>query len=100
VCRELDADGLVFGVSRNVAFEEKSTVLQGGDLVLLYTDGITEAQNPQGEFFGTDRLCRVFAAQGANTPQEIIDAIVEELRIFRHGRFFADDISMVVLKVL
>jgi PAS domain S-box-containing protein len=99
VCQELDADGLVFGVSREVAFEEKNTVLQKGDLVLLYTDGITEAQNPEGEFFGIDRLCRIFAAQGANTPQEIIDNIVEELRIFRRGNSFADDISVVVLKI-
>jgi PAS domain S-box-containing protein len=98
-CRELDADGLILGVTKEVAFEEKGTVLRQGDLVLLYTDGLTEAQNPQGEFFGTDRLCTLFAAQGANPPQEIIGSLVKELQIFCRSQSFADDISLVVLKV-
>jgi len=80
VCRELDADGLIFGVNREAAFEERSIVLQKGDLVLLYTDGITEAQNPAGEFFGTERLSQLFATQGANMPQEILTTIVQELQ--------------------
>jgi PAS domain S-box-containing protein len=98
-CRELDADGLIFGVSKNVAFEEKGTVLRKGDLVLLYTDGITEAQNPEGEFFGADRLGKLFAAQGAKMPQEIINTIVEELQTFCRSHSFADDISLVILKI-
>jgi PAS domain S-box-containing protein len=97
-CRELDADGLIFGVAREAAFEERGTVLRKGDLVLLYTDGITEAQDPEGEFFGADRLSRLFATQGARTPQEIIGEIVEDLQTFCRRGSFADDISMVVLK--
>jgi sigma-B regulation protein RsbU (phosphoserine phosphatase) len=100
VCRELDTEGIIFGVTRDIVFEEKCTVLQPGNLVLLYTDGITEAQNPQGEFFGTDRLARLFATQGSNSPQEIINKIVKELQAFSGTRSFADDVSMVVLKVL
>jgi sigma-B regulation protein RsbU (phosphoserine phosphatase) len=98
VCRELDADGLIFGVNREAAFEERSIVLQKGDLVLLYTDGITEAQNPAGEFFGTERLSQVFATQGANMPQEILTTIVQELQTFCRSSSFADDVSMVILK--
>jgi RNA polymerase sigma factor (sigma-70 family) len=98
-CRELDADGLIFGVNKDVAFEEKGTVLQKGDLVLLYTDGLTEAQNREGEFFGTDRLGQLLVTQGLNPPQEIINTILQELQAFCRSHSFADDVSMVVLNV-
>jgi PAS domain S-box-containing protein len=98
-CRELDAEGLVLGVKREVTFEEKSVVLRKGDLVLLYTDGITEAQNPEGEFFGAERLGKLVATQGSNRPEEIIDKIVSDLHAFWPSGSFADDVSMVVFKL-
>jgi serine phosphatase RsbU (regulator of sigma subunit) len=98
-CRELDAEGLVLGVYEQVAFEEKRIVLRPGDRVLLYTDGITEAQNPQGEFFGEGRLSRLFAAQGSGTPQQVIQRIVAELRAFCASHSFADDVSLVALNI-
>ena len=98
-CLELDADGLILGINKDVTFAEESVVLRKGDLVLLYTDGMTEAQNPAGEFFGVDRLSGLFATQGMNTPQDIISRLVRELQIFCHNSAFADDVSMVVLKV-
>lgn len=100
VCRELDAEGIIFGVSKEIVFEEKSVILRSGDLVLLYTDGITEAENPDGEFFGTQRLCSLFASQDSQSPQEIINRIVKELQTFCRSAVFADDVSLVVLKVL
>ncbi|MGA9602448.1 MAG: PP2C family protein-serine/threonine phosphatase, partial [Methylocystis sp.] len=51
-CAPLDAEGLVLGVRRDVAFEERSVSLATGDKLLLYTDGITETQNVEGTFFG------------------------------------------------
>ncbi|MGZ8194709.1 MAG: SpoIIE family protein phosphatase, partial [Methylosarcina sp.] len=60
----------------------------------------TEAQNPDGEFFGTERLAQLFATQGPDSPQEIINKILKELRSFCDGVSFADDVSMVVLKAL
>jgi sigma-B regulation protein RsbU (phosphoserine phosphatase) len=100
VCRELDAEGIIFGVTKEIAFEEKSIALNQGDLVLLYTDGVTEAQNPAGEFFGAERLSRLLAMQGPHAPQEIINKIVKELKSFCEGNSFADDVSMVVLKTI
>jgi len=51
-CTPLDAEGLVLGVQRDVAFEERSVSLAIGDKLLLYTDGITETQNADGRFSG------------------------------------------------
>ncbi len=98
-CRELDAEGLILGVDKNAAFEEKSLLLKQGDLLLLYTDGITETENPHGEFFGVERLHDIFVTHAAKPPQEIIGKIAAELRLFNANRYFNDDVSMVVLKL-
>lgn len=99
-CMELDAEGLILGVKRDVIFEEKNTVLQSGDIVLLYTDGITEAQNPEGEFFGSGRLCSILSTRYDRPPEEIIDIIFSEVETFSQSATLSDDISMIVFKVL
>ncbi len=97
---ELDADGLILGVMKAVAYEERTVRLAEGDVLLLYTDGITEARNRAGEFFGTERLWRLFRANAHETPQEIIDRVIAELETFRQGRSFEDDVSLLCLKIL
>jgi sigma-B regulation protein RsbU (phosphoserine phosphatase) len=96
---ELDAEGMVLGINKAVLFEEKCVQLQAGDRVLLYTDGITEAQNPAGEFFGADRLCEVFFAQRGEPPEAAIGQILAALRAFSASQSFNDDVSMAVLQV-
>jgi sigma-B regulation protein RsbU (phosphoserine phosphatase) len=98
-CVGLDAEGLILGIKKQVDFEEKTLFLEPGDRVLLYTDGITEAENKAGEFFGIPRLRELFAAQAQASPQAIIKAIVNELEGFCQSQSFDDDISLVVLKV-
>jgi len=99
-CMELDAEGLILGVKRDVQFEEKVIPLQPGDVVLLYTDGITEAQNPSGEFFGTSRLCETLTSNHTRSAEEIIETILAEVERFSGTTTINDDISMVVFKVL
>ncbi len=97
--RELDTEGMVLGVMRGVVFEEKSILLREGDLLLLYTDGITESRDRSGEMFGRDRLCRtVYNYRGA-PPESIIDALLAEVKSFIGGGDFKDDITLVVMKV-
>lgn len=98
-CLQLDADGLILGIKRDVAFEEKSLILQPGDLLLLYTDGMTEAQNEAGEFFGLARLCAAFSAHRALPPETMLQILLDELRLFRGQGSFQDDISMVAVRV-
>ena len=99
-CTQLDTDGLILGVKTNVDFEEKITHLDKDDVLLLYTDGITEAQNKQGEFFGVTRLCSLFSAQKQESPQAILDKVLEEVETFCQTSKHDDDISMVVLKAI
>jgi len=98
-CAPLDAEGLVLGVRRDVAFEERSVSLATGDKLLLYTDGITETQNVEGRFFGTDRLCELFAAYRELSPEATVEKLLAEVREFRGDAPLHDDISMVVVRV-
>ncbi len=98
-CKELDAEGLILGVKKEVFFEERSIQLQSGDLVLLYTDGITEAQNDTGELFGLARLCAILRSLHACRPAEIIDAVRSQVAQFTGTRTTVDDVTMVVMKV-
>jgi sigma-B regulation protein RsbU (phosphoserine phosphatase) len=99
-CAELDADGLILGVRKGVVFEEKKLAFHAGDVLLLYTDGVTEARNKQGEFFGVSRLRDLLIVHAHVSPQQLIETIVGELGRFCQSRSFEDDISLVVLKAL
>jgi phosphoserine phosphatase RsbU/P len=98
-CERLDAEGLILGVRRNVQFEEQSRQLHPGDLLLLYTDGITEAESPDGVFFGEDRLCSLLQEYRSLPPAEIIDCLLDQVRLFTGTHNFQDDVSLVVMRV-
>jgi len=98
-CLELDAEGLIIGVRKNEVFEEKQMRLQKGDVLLLYTDGIIEAENSHGEQFGLARLCNSLRAKHEEQPQPIIDAILMEVAAFIGSTVMDDDVTMIVMKV-
>lgn len=94
----LRADGIVLGIVSQPRFEQRSLTLEPGDVVLFYTDGVTEAMNPQRELFGDERLADILRAHHANTPSEIINAVIAAVTAFAHDQSQSDDITMVVLK--
>ncbi|MGC1860766.1 MAG: PP2C family protein-serine/threonine phosphatase [Methylocystis sp.] len=98
-CTALDAEGLVLGVRRGVAFEERSLGLAVGDRLLLYTDGITEAENQRGEFFGVDRLCALFSTHRMLSSEALLERLLAEVRVFCNETPIHDDISMAMLQV-
>ena len=98
-CRELDTEGMVIGVRTNVTFEEKCLTFQAGDKIILYTDGITEAQNRAGEFFGVARLSDLFTANRLESPEVSISNILKGLSEFCGKQTFEDDVSLVVLNI-
>ncbi len=97
-CRQLDADGLVLGVLQQVSFEEKTLTVESGDTVLLYTDGLIEAENSAGEFFGLERVCRALSEAADLPARQIIDTILAELTQFCGKAVFSDDITLLVFK--
>jgi phosphoserine phosphatase RsbU/P len=97
---ELDAEGLILGVKRDVEFQEPSLAIESGDLLLLYTDGIIEAEGPGSELFGTQRLKGILAREYRKSAAGIIDAVLDAVGAFTGVTSFRDDISMLVLKFL
>ena len=99
-CIELDAEGLILGVKRSVMFEERTIELQQGDVVLFYTDGLTEAANPEGDMFENMRVCSHLGSVSHLPVQEIIDSFYQAVTDFTGSMTLQDDVSIVVLKIL
>lgn len=96
----LDAEGLIFGVHKDVNFEQRSTRLEPGDMLLLYTDGIIEAEDSNQNLFGQERLQKLLSEEEQSTPQELIDQILTQIRLFSGYRHFNDDVTLLAMKIL
>lgn len=99
-CRKLDAEGLIIGVRKGETYEARQIGMQGGDVLLLYTDGITEARNAAGDEFGVARLSRCLMEKHTESAQEIIAAIIREVGAFTGTSAMEDDVTMIAMKVL
>jgi len=88
--------GLPLGVFDR-PYEEMKFALEPGDTLILYTDGVTEARDPQGDFYGIDRL-RAVVRTGADDVKALGEAIREDVRRFAAGRPQSDDLTLVCLR--
>lgn len=92
--------GLLLGVFEDIGLEEGVVTLAPGDRVVLYTDGVTEARSPAGEFFGEERLEEELRAlPAALSAEEIAVALRETVRTFSGTDDLEDDMTVVVLRV-
>lgn len=98
-CLNLDAEGLILGVTTDVDYEERQVQLEEDDIILLYTDGVTEARNSAGELFGFARLCSILEAEDKNSPHAIIEAVLREIAAFTGTTVLEDDVTMILMKV-
>ncbi len=98
-CRPIRAEGVPLGLLEHADHQETTATLEKGDLLAFYSDGIVEAFNHQHEEFGTRRLENVLRQNAARSPQEIIDALFQEVRRYEEGRPPRDDQTVVMVKV-
>jgi sigma-B regulation protein RsbU (phosphoserine phosphatase) len=99
-CIELDAEGLIIGVKQSVVFEELFIELHKGDVLFFYTDGLTEATNPDGEMFQNWRVCQQLGNVSHLPAKDIIDSFYRAVADFTESTTLQDDISIVVLKIM
>ena len=92
-----DKPNFVLGRRRLVRYREKRTKLKPGDKLVLYTDGVTEAQDAAEEFFGDDRLLSVIAREKEHDQQEIVTAIRQAVNDFENGKDHYDDATILAL---
>lgn len=95
---ELEATGMPVGLMEGAEFTVESLQLSPGDRVVIYSDGVSEAQNLSGEFFGKKRLNEILNQHAAESCSAIHDAIQEGVAAFTEGAPQSDDITVVVLE--
>jgi serine phosphatase RsbU (regulator of sigma subunit)/putative methionine-R-sulfoxide reductase with GAF domain len=96
--RELTTPGIALGVLEEVTLVEAEASISVGDVLVCYTDGITEATNSVDEPFGVPRLTSVVQAHREQSADAIIEAIMRSLLAFTGERPPFDDITLVVIK--
>jgi sigma-B regulation protein RsbU (phosphoserine phosphatase) len=94
----LNRGGMALGVMPGVTSEEFSTLLQPGDCVVFYTDGVTEAISPQGVLYGDARLHALLQETTAQTAQDILDKVDTAVRAHIGVAMPSDDLTLIVLR--
>ena len=96
-CEELRARGMPLGIMPGMSYEEKETILNSGEAALLYSDGLVEAHDPEGEMFGFPRLRALIAKHGEE--RALGEFLMEELYTFvGEGWEQEDDITLLTLR--
>jgi sigma-B regulation protein RsbU (phosphoserine phosphatase) len=96
----LERGGLILGIMEDIAMEEGSIQLQDGDVIVFYTDGISEATNVAGELFSDDRVADMAAAAPRDmSARDLADQVLAEVEQFLGGLEAQDDRTLVVLRV-
>jgi sigma-B regulation protein RsbU (phosphoserine phosphatase) len=94
----LPATGLALGMFPGMTYDERLFQLESGDLVALYSDGVTEALNPDEDEFGTERLMDTLRRVAGRPAREVVAVVLEEIERFAAGAPQYDDITLLVLK--
>jgi sigma-B regulation protein RsbU (phosphoserine phosphatase) len=97
--RWLRATGAAVGLVETGLFGEETIELARGDLLVLYTDGVVEAENATGEAFGRDRLLEVAAASGPADAAAVLTSLTQALEGFIGARDPEDDVTILVARV-
>jgi serine phosphatase RsbU (regulator of sigma subunit) len=96
----LDRGGPVLGVLPNSQYKSDMIALHQGDVLLLYTDGVVEAESPTRELYSATRLAKIVSLHLQQSANELIESIHASVTQFRETTPQADDMTLVVLKTL
>jgi len=95
----VQATGLPLGPFDDATFDELDIEVAPGDVFVFFSDGISDAANPALETFGRSRIEKIVEDNHSRSPQEIVDAIFDAVRVFCQGCHPFDDETVVVLKI-
>jgi steroid delta-isomerase-like uncharacterized protein len=96
--RRLDTGGPVVGVFKDTAFEQEAVHLHEGDLLIAFSDGVTEAINNDGEEFGEERLLECIQSNRSLTADDLLKRLFDDVRRFCAGAPQSDDLTALVLR--
>ncbi len=96
-----NTDGVALGImEQEIQFSSRSVMLQPGDTIFLYTDGVTEATDSNYYLFTDDRLQLFLKTVYENSPTEIVNSVIDEVNLYSSGAIQADDITAMCFKYL
>ena len=93
---ELPSNGLIVGAFDFASFQASELTFDHGDVLVVYSDGLTEAENVSGEMFGEDRVKEVICNQAPAGAEELHEALLLAIHEFTRGRAQTDDITIVI----
>jgi len=96
----IERGSVPLGMFRDTRYHEYYLTTSPGDMLVLYTDGVTEANNPQGEEFGRERLAEAVKRYRELGARELITAVHKEVIDWTDGRGATDDVTFFVIKAL
>ena len=94
--RILNVEGTMLGLFGEAYLDEAETTLEAGEWLILFTDGITDATSPTGEFFGTQNLIKAIYTSPTQTPDQLCEWIFEQVKKFQAEADPYDDITLLV----
>lgn len=97
-CHDLESSGLLLGVMEDGEYASRERAMGVGDLVVLYTDGITEAADPEGGMYGRDRLKDLVKKHHDLPPDLLLDRIYQDVATFRREAPPNDDMTAIVVQ--
>jgi len=94
----LDVNGMVVGIFPQAKYDSSRVTLEKGDMLLLYTDGITEPENEYGEMFGEDRLIETVQRVASKTNEEVLREVFDAVNQWTFAPDSADDMTMMIIR--
>jgi sigma-B regulation protein RsbU (phosphoserine phosphatase) len=98
--RRLEADGMPVGLFDFAPYSSSKLTLRAGDTMVLYSDGVTEAQSVDGSEFGEGRLVDVIKEQQGKPAGEVLKQVIDAVTAFAHGAEQYDDVTALVIRYL
>jgi sigma-B regulation protein RsbU (phosphoserine phosphatase) len=88
----------VLGLLTIATYEYETVLLEPGDLVIVCSDGVTEARNRAGDEFGRDRLVEAVKGRHGAKPEAVLEHLIGAVKLFSEGAAQADDVTALVLR--
>jgi sigma-B regulation protein RsbU (phosphoserine phosphatase) len=98
-CEKIELTGFPLGIFEEVNYDEWNGVLEPGEILVFHSDGIAESTNPEGQFFGTEKLRKLIEQHHELQAAELADKILREVDWFTQNAPLADDRTLVIAKV-
>jgi phosphoserine phosphatase RsbU/P len=98
--RRLETGGMIVGLFPHAVYDQETVQLTKGDLLTVFSDGVSEALSATGEEFGEDRIQAVLASTGSESTDALLQTLLGAIRQFTECAVQNDDVTAMIVKYL